>query len=159
MYKSFLNQSKLTRGLRNNNPGNFVISKINWNGKIAANKNTDGHFEQFVELRYGIRAMMRHISTNVAKGKSTISMLISTYAPAFENNTVAYINTVANMVGIGIDQHIATVSKAMLIGLCKAIILVENGKENAKLITDQDYEDAYLIADLGGVVVKKKAIQ
>lgn len=158
MYKSFLNQKKLTKGLRNNNPGNFVITTIPWKGKIAVANNTDGHFEQFVELRYGIRAMMRHISTNVAKGKSTISMLISTYAPAFENNTVAYINSIANMVGIGIDQKIEAVSKAILIGLCKAIILVENGKENASLVTEKDYEDAYEIADLGGVVVKKKAI-
>ncbi len=158
MYTSFLNRNDLTRGLRNNNPGNLVYTSIGWNGKIPLEKNTDWsgtpsnikkQFEQFIELRYGIRALMRDLINDHKKGKKSVVDLISEFAPAFENQTQAYINTVIKNIGMSIVNEL---TEDVLLKLCKAIIRVENGKD-AALITDKDYQDAINIL---GLPLKKK---
>lgn len=154
MYKSYLNQANLPRGLRNNNPGNLVRTSETWKGKVPHAQNTDTRFEQFIELRYGIRAMMRDVMTDIGKGKNTVTALISEFAPAFENNTSAYINTVAKMVGISVNAKITNLSDILLIQICKAIVYVENGASYASYISDKDYNDAIVI--LGKQLEKKK---
>ena len=39
MEKSYLNNSALPRGLRNNNPGNLVQTSIAWLGKVPLSQN------------------------------------------------------------------------------------------------------------------------
>jgi hypothetical protein len=153
MYKSYLNRTDLPRGLRNNNPGNLVKTSIPWEGKVPLSKNTDTRFEQFIELRYGIRAKMRDLITDINKGNNTITSLITEFAPEFENNTAAYIATVVKMTGLTAFSRIE-LTEETLISLCKAISLVENGTEFTKYVTDQDYKDA--IAILGIKLPKKK---
>lgn len=153
MYKSYLNRADLPRGLRNNNPGNLVKTSIEWEGKIPLSKNTDSRFEQFIELRYGIRAKMRDIITDINKGLNTPTKLISEFAPEFENNTATYIKTVVQLTGIGALSRIE-LTEETLVGLCKAISIVENGHAFSKYITDQDYKDA--LAILGIKLPKKK---
>lgn len=46
--------SKISRGIRNNNPLNIKVSSSNWVGKVTPN--TDGTFEQFDSLVHGYRA-------------------------------------------------------------------------------------------------------
>jgi len=150
MYKSFLNKKDLPRGLRNNNPGNLVRSNNAWKGKIPYSQSQDSHFEQFIELRYGIRAMMRDIYSDYIKGKKTVTALISEFAPAFENNTAAYIISVINSVGA---DAIGELTQEKMIALCKAIVLVENGTAYKNYITQKDYEDAIAIL---GIPLKKK---
>ncbi|RZL47735.1 MAG: hypothetical protein EOP00_11115 [Pedobacter sp.] len=161
MAKSYLGQKNLPRGLRNNNPGNLVKTSITWLGKIPHSQNTDSRFEQFTELRYGIRAKMRDVINDIHKGKNTIEKLINEFAPAFENNTVAYIASVAGSLGISPKFVIKTISEDFLIALCKAISTVENGKQYDGYITDADYQDA--ISVLGNTVIpvikKKKVTQ
>ena len=154
MYKSYLNRTDLPRGLRNNNPGNLVKTSIPWEGKVPLSKNTDTRFEQFIELRYGIRAKMRDLITDINKGNNTITSLITEFAPEFENNTAAYIATVVKMTGLTAFSRIE-LTEETLISLCKAISLVENGTGFTKYVTDQDYKDA--IAILGIKLPKKKA--
>ncbi|WP_417350320.1 hypothetical protein [Flavobacterium alkalisoli] len=153
-YTSFLNKDAYPRGLRNNNPANLVITSIAWQGKIPVSKNTDGKFEQFTELRYGLRAMMRNIISKVNSGTNTVSKLISVLSPAFENNTAAYITMVANAIGISPNIQI-DLSQETLISLCKIITVAENGQLYADLITDKDYNDAIAIL---GITLKKKVI-
>lgn len=163
MAKSFLNTKKyfdkngnerdLARGLRNNNPGNLVRTNIKWEGKIPHSQSTDTKFEQFVELRYGIRAKMRDLISDIKKGTNTIETLISQYAPSFENNTVAYINSVVTALGIP-KNSVLDLSEETIVALCKIIARVENG-DSANLITDQDYKDAIAIL---GIPLKKKVI-
>lgn len=152
-----LNNPKFSRGIRNNNPGNLIyVSSNNWLGKVPYSQNLDSgkKFEQFIELRYGLRALMKHFITNINKNtQATIVNLIKVYAPSFENDTLMYINTVAKMVGLDINAPIAKATKPVIIALCKAVVYVENGKD-AKLITAQYYEDAYSI--INDIVVKKK---
>lgn len=145
MAKSYLGQMNLPRGIRNNNPGNLVKTSITWLGKVEHSKNTDSRFEQFIELRYGIRALMRDVMTDISKGKNTVSALITEFAPAFENNTTAYINTVANMVGIAVNFPITQLTDVLLIKICKAIVYVENGASYSSYISDQDYNSAIAI--------------
>lgn len=152
-YTSFLNKDAYPRGLRNNNPANLVITSIAWQGKIPVSKNTDGKFEQFTELRYGLRAMMRNIISKINSGNSTITKLISVLSPAFENNTAAYINTVATTLGVSPTLQL-DLSQETLISLCKIIVAVENGQLYSDLITDKDYNDAIAIL---GITLKKKA--
>ena len=152
-YKSYLGQSNLPRGIRNNNPGNLVITSINWNGKIPVNQNTDGKFEQFIELRFGIRALMRDVYNDYTKkGLKTVTQIINEFAPTFENNTQAYIKSVITSVG---SNTITELTQEKMIALCKAIVRVENGSIYQKYITDKDYKDAIAIL---GITLKKKVV-
>jgi hypothetical protein len=153
MYTSYLNNNAFPRGIRNNNPANLVRSANAWNGKIPYNLSKDSRFEQFTELRYGLRALMRDIYNDYSrKGKKTVTELISEFAPAFENNTQAYIGTVIKMIG---SNLIGELTQEKMISLCKAIILVENGAAYSKYISDKDYADAIAIL---GIPLKKKAV-
>ncbi len=157
MAKSFLNKTGYPVGLRNNNPGNLVKTSIDWEGKIPHSQNTTGRFEQFIELRYGIRAKMRDLVNDIKKGTNTITKLINEFAPPHENNTLAYINSVANTLGINPNMVIEP-TEDTIVALCKIIAMVENGNDStgkpwSRLITDQDYQDAL---DILGMDLKKK---
>lgn len=151
MSKSFLNQQSLPRGLRNNNPGNIIFNSANnWQGKIPLLLNTDSgvKFEQFENVHYGIRAMMKLLTTYYKRGKTSVTSIISTYAPAFENNTQAYINNVIKMVG---NNEIAVLNKDSMIKLAKAIHYVENGSNHFDKLTNEDFEQGYNMAFSSGV--------
>lgn len=155
---SFLGRKDLSRGVRNNNPGNLVITSSAWIGKIAKSGNTDGRFEQFTEVKYGIRAMIIDIIGDIGKGKNTIRKLISEYAPSFENDTNKYVNVVASAVGMNPDKVISEVDFLFLHKVSRAIITHENGKDG-DLIVDSDILDAIDIIDrkeVNGVIVKGK---
>ena len=155
---SFLGQKNLSRGVRNNNPGNLKITKDLWVGKIPLSLNTDGGMEQFKEVKFGIRAMFIDILGDIRKGKNTLRKLISEYAPPFENNTIAYINVVSKKLNISPDKVIKDVDYLFLHQLGRAIIDHENGKDG-KLITDSHILDAIDILDrkeVNGVVIKAK---
>lgn len=79
------------RGIRNNNPGNLVKTSIPWKGKVPLQNNKDRRFEMFIAPEYGVRAMIKDLKNDIAKGKNTIATLISEYAPRFENDTKRYI--------------------------------------------------------------------
>jgi len=153
MFKSYLNQPNLPRGFRNNNPGNLVRTAIAWEGKIPHSQNTDSRFEQFRELRWGIRALYRDIISDYRKGLTTVSALINEFAPSFENNTAAYIGSVIASVG---GNVIPELTQDKLILLAKAIVRVENGSSFAHLASDKDYNDAIAIL---GIDLKKKVMK
>lgn len=156
--KSYLNDPTKPRGVRNNNPGNLVRSSITWLGKIPFAKSRDTHFEQFISLKYGIRALMRDIISDFKDGKDTVRELINEFAPPHENNTTAYINSVSTAIGVKPDAVLGNLTAVSLKAICKAIVRVENGPVVDSLITDTDYNDAYAILgiELGGIVKKKK---
>lgn len=156
MAKSFLGLTAYPRGIRNNNPANLRLTSENWQGKVPNSQNTDGAFEQFYELRYGLRAMMRNIITQVERGHNTIFALISVLSPSIENNTEEYIKAVVSSLGLA-PFGIIDLTEDTMIRLCKIIATMENGAEYAKLITDTDYKQA--IAILGKPLKKKAVIQ
>lgn len=162
MSKSYLGQMGLPRGIRNNNPGNLIKTNIGWQGKVPNGDNTDGKFEQFINVKYGIRAMLRDILNDISKGKNTVQKLIWEYAPPSENNTQNYISQVAKALGISSDSIIKTVNADFLLNIAKIIIRVENGAVAMQYITDEDIKEAIeIIGDTSGYgiqIEKKKSL-
>lgn len=141
---NFLGRKELTRGIRNNNPGNLrFVALNNWVGKIpyVQNTDTDKAFEQFTDIKYGIRAMLRVVINNIDKGNDTITKIISRYAPPSENDTKAYINSVSKTCGLQPDEKIKNVDAVFLITIARAIIKNEVGKD-ALYVLDSDIQDA-----------------
>jgi hypothetical protein len=133
--------SNAPRGIRNNNPGNLIKTKIAWNGKVPNAKNTDGKFEQFIAPEYGVRALIKDLLSDFKKGKNTVSQLIKEFAPIYENNTKAYIQSVSDFVGVNSGTRLKP-SKNTIQRLVMAIDRVENG---AHFITQGLFEKAYLM--------------
>lgn len=115
----------MTRGLRNNNPGNLRrTSNDTWLG--LAPEQTDPEFVQFVSPEYGIRAMYVTLKTYYRDryGLGTLEQMINRWAPPVENDTEAYIDAVSRRTGI---VRNARVTDADFPKLISAIIAQENG--------------------------------
>lgn len=116
----------MTRGVKNNNWGNIVISSNKWQGKIYP-QSQDSRFEVFENPAYGLRALIIILNNYYNKYKyQTVSSIINHYAPPFENNTEKYISAVCLKLGVGKNEIIA-LNDATLKALCEAIVKVENG--------------------------------
>ena len=141
--KNYLNKNNFPRGIRNNNPGNIRINPGNdWLGRIPLNRNTDGSFEQFISMPYGIRAMAILIKNNINRGNNTLSKLISRWAPASDgNNTTYYIRKVSDMTGIKADDIIEP-SRENIKKIAKGICLIENGQD---YITEPSFQIAWMM--------------
>jgi len=114
----------MVRGLRNNNPGN-IRHGAKWQGLKA--EQTDKDFCQFVSMEMGIRALVRILFTYYNKYKlRSVKAIISRYAPPNENNTTAYINSVAEKLGVKPDDRIQ-LTDVTLKPIVDAIIRVECG--------------------------------
>ena len=118
--------AELPRGLRNNNPGNIVLSDIPWMGKIAGD---DERFETFQTPEHGIRALSLNLLNYARKhGLETLQDIIPRWAPASENNTVAYINSVAQKLSVDPTQPLNLEDPGILAKLSSAIVTHENGQ-------------------------------
>ena len=127
-----MNESKLPRGLRNNNPLNIRRSGDKWQGLRVLQE--DREFFQFSEMKYGWRAAFRLLChTYYGKYKlRTIRAIITRWAPPKENDTEVYIRRVTDRIGIGPDRELGDPAthptQWMMIGIAMAI--VENGTTN-----------------------------
>lgn len=138
---SYLNNPAMSRAIRNNNPGNLVITGIDWDGKIPVTQNTDGKFEQFQYYWQGVRAMIKDIINDITQdGANSIRALILRYAPPEENSTNQYIDFVAEQTGFGADQKL-DVDASALYTLVSALVLYETGTPGA--ITEPIFNYAY----------------
>lgn len=115
----------MSRGLSNNNPGNIVLDGRQWLGEVLPSK--DKRFKQFRSRAYGYRAIFVNLTNYIYNGYNTIEKIITRWAPAFENNTSAYIAHVAAMAGIPKNRAISTSDHVALIEITKAISKIENG--------------------------------
>lgn len=142
----------MSRGIKNNNPGNIRISNERWQGKVPNSMNTDKVFEQFTSLTFGVRALIVLLRNYVSLyGLDTITKILHKYAPGFENNTAAYISAVSQRTGIAPNQVININDPATIKKLVTAISFVENGKAVPYLATA--LTDAL---DMLGIEKKKK---
>ncbi len=116
------------RGFRNNNWLNIRISNNNWQGKRT--DNTDGSFEQFETPEQGIRAAAKNIKTYASRGLNTIKDIISTWAPASDNNnTSSYITNVSRRMGVDPNAQIDVNNPDVMTNLLAAMTVSENGRE------------------------------
>lgn len=123
-----------TLGIRNNNPGNLRPGD-NWQGSVGVNNN----FIVFSDMKWGTRALATDLSNKYFQGLNTITKIISKYAPPSENNTTAYINAVANTVGVGAND-VLNWNKSTLAKFVRAVVMHENGTDGS-LVTDQMITD------------------
>ena len=129
---------KLPRGYRNNNPGNIRISRSRWKGKLPKPQNDDGAFEQFTKMEWGLRALIRLLRDSyILRGYDTPRKIIERYAPAVENDTLAYIKVVSSELGIDTNEKVSR-DKATIQKLVQAICKHENG-----FLTDLPFERAW----------------
>jgi hypothetical protein len=127
MDTSYLDNSGLPRGLRNNNPGNIRISSaVTFTGEIQPSK--DNAFKQFSTIAYGYRAMFVLLYTYYSKyGLNTISKMINRWAPPTENVTSSYIANVSNYTGINKDTILSAHDGARMQKIVAAMSRIENG--------------------------------
>lgn len=115
---------RMTRGLRNNNPGNIRRSADAWQG--LAPVQTDPDYFQFVRPEDGLRALARVLLNYEQRyGLNTVRKIVSRWAPHSENPTEAYIHAVARRLDVGPDDPINVDMR--LPGLVTAITYQENG--------------------------------
>lgn len=131
---------QISRGLRNNNPLNIKIGNT-WLGEVT--NPTDPTFEQFVSLRYGLRAAFIILRRYIRHyNRKTIRAIISSWAPEVEPLLTAYINNVVKFTGIDPDVEIDYANKRTMCKIVAAMARVECGQE----ISDEEIHKAYDIA-------------
>lgn len=115
----------MSRGLRNNNPGNIIKTKVKYVGEVDG---TDSRFKTFISIDYGYRAMFMLLASYVLKGYNTIDKIIHRWAPPFENNSSNYVSIVASQTGIPKDKVLTINDSTEFVNIVAAISRVENGK-------------------------------
>jgi hypothetical protein len=131
----------MTRGFRNNNPGNIRLNPlIKWEGEIQG---TDKSFVTFKNMTYGIRALMKLLINYKKRGYNTIELILNRYAPANENNTTGYIEKVSKWTGIPKNQSLV-LDQGQTMEIAEAIIKVEIGNDS-NLIPKETYLNAYVL--------------
>lgn len=116
----------MSRGLRNNNPGNIRLGRVRYKGERA--KSSDRAFRQFESMEWGYRAMFVLLHTYALKhGCNTLRKIINRYAPPSENHTENYIRRVAHATHLAPDEKISTIDKGVMTAIVAAMSEVENG--------------------------------
>lgn len=127
---SLMNTPKLTRGERNNNPGNIEERNgdaTRWSGE--RDTDDDARFEEFRTPHDGIRALAKVLRNYQRKhGLRTVREIIGRWAPPVENHTESYINAVARHMATDADTALDLEDKDRLVALTVAIIQHENGR-------------------------------
>lgn len=114
----------ITRGIRNNNPGNIVRAADKWQGLAA--EQPDEKFYTFETPEHGIRAMGKLLMNYQEKhGLQTINDLINRWAPPFENDTKGYAKFVADKVGVKPTDRVQV--SDIMPEMVAAMITMENG--------------------------------
>lgn len=120
-------EKKISRGLRNNNPGNIRRNSDVFQGEKTS---SDREFKQFKSMAYGYRAIFKILSNYYRNYKlDTIRKMIGRWAPENENNTDAYIKAVSDYAGIPADDPININDREQMIRIVAAMSRIENGME------------------------------
>lgn len=119
------------RGIRNNNPGNIEFA-----GQDGAT--SDGRFAQFRTPFEGLRALSRQLlryydGKTTGKQLRSVSDIVSTWAPPtkdgkVENDTLAYIAHISQMLGVSPDAEINLRDPNVMTTMMNGIIQKENGR-------------------------------
>lgn len=120
----------MSRGLRNNNPGNIRHSKDKWQGMRA--EQTDKDFVQFVSMEYGYRAMIKMLQSYKRKwGCNTIKDMIYRWCPDGDgnNNSALYVKMVCEDLQVPSTFEIDVNDAGLMTIFVGAMSKVENGVE------------------------------
>ena len=120
---------KETRGKRNNNPFNIIKNPSNaWLGKIPSDLSNDPKFEQFLDMKYGIRAGLILLRRYITLYRlDSVADIIKRFAPESENNTKAYITFVeSRMRSLGFGAYGIEFRTSQFCALCSSILIYES---------------------------------
>lgn len=118
-------ESKISRGLRNNNPGNIRRSGVEYRGERQSD---DLQFKQFAAPAWGYRAMFMLLHTyRVRYGLETVGDMVARYAPPSENRTGLYAAAVCRWAGIGPQEPLDTLCREDMVPVVAAMSRMENG--------------------------------
>jgi len=107
-------------GIRNNNPLNLR----SWQGA----ETKDG-FAAFASPEEGISKAVKNLQNYDRRGDDTVERIIAKWAPANENNTKAYTETVSKGMGVKPGDHLDLQDPGTLSKLLSNMIKVEDGKQ------------------------------
>lgn len=118
------------RGLRNNNPGNVRLTSppTQWVGWVGPSEQTDRAFVQMRSMTLGVRmavTVFRNYQTRY--GLKNVRELISRWAPPTENDTEAYIASVAARIGVAPGVPIDLRNRDTAFAFLRAVFRHENG--------------------------------
>ncbi len=133
----------ISRGIRNNNPGNIDFNPRNkWNGQLGLEVGVPRpRFARFDEPENGIRALGKLLLNYRGKdgmpgvggpGIDTVRETINRWAPGHENDTEAYIASVAKALRVRADDIIDVRKPDVLRTFVVSIIKHENGAQPYK---------------------------
>lgn len=114
----------MTRGYKNNNPGNIRHSSIEYMGE---KRSTDNAFKAFETMAWGYRAIFVLLDSYYRKGFRTIEAMINRYAPPSENDTDKYIAFVSKGSGVGSDVQVTSTNRDIMLPIVATISHMENG--------------------------------
>ncbi|EMN4129907.1 MULTISPECIES: structural protein [Providencia] len=122
---------KMSRGVRNNNPGNINYNEAHyWKGQLPHDSSIEDKFCRFESPEYGVRALFALLRTYQRRySLQTVSQLITRWAPPDENNTDDYIHYVAQSLNVSPDTFINLENKTILINFSTSIIKYENNSQ------------------------------
>lgn len=113
------------RGIRNNNPLNIRVGNV-WLGEVK--DPTDGEFEQFVSMAYGLRAAFVLLRRYIGHYHlDTPRLIISRWAPNSENSTDKYLSYVCAAASLDADTHLSFDDAESLCNLVAAMARFECG--------------------------------
>ena len=120
-------RKSMTRGIRNNNPGNIRRNGDRWLGEIEGK---DRSFKTFESMAWGARAMF-HLLDNyrIFYGCDTLEKLIGRWAPPVENDTEKYVSFVSERSNVPRNCKISTTNRNVMIPVVQAMIRMENGTD------------------------------
>ncbi len=117
---------KMSRGIKNCNPGNIRRSRVRYRGELHPSQDPD--FKQFISMAWGYRAMFVLLDTYRKRyGLNTLRGMISRYAPPEENHTALYVEMICDFTGLTPDKEIDTRDEKVMIPIVMAMSRIENG--------------------------------
>ncbi|HHQ2336205.1 TPA: lytic transglycosylase [Enterobacter roggenkampii] len=137
------------RGERNNNPGN-----LNFSGQAGAElERPGGRFARFETAFDGLRALSRQLVLYAGRGINSVEKIISTWAPASDNNnTAAYIQAVSQRLGVNPQAALNINDPQTMSALMSSIIHHENGRN----IYSKELIGKAAVAGIGGANVNQQ---
>lgn len=110
------------RSVRNNNPGNIIDSPFA--RSQPGYQGSDGRFAKFADPQSGSGAQAALLGSYIDRGFNTVEKIINRWAPPSENDTGAYVRSVAKALNVNPGD---TLSKSSIPALQRIISRVEGG--------------------------------
>ena len=135
------------RGQRNNNPLNIVVSRSKWVGKVTDPQlKKDSSFEEFTEMKYGIRAAIKLLQNYIKQGINTVPAIISRWCP--DETSERYAGIVLKQLkkwfpDFGKTTTVTCHDFEKLMRLVQAMAIVESQYK----IADNEFLEAWLMVD------------